>query len=215
MAWFDARQVEPATGSATWPLGKHPVVIIAGHRKSVKDKPQSGMLEFTLRVIDGPSKNFEGGYRLNLWNENPQAAEIASKQLSSLCHVTGQYVLESENAAELFNKPFVVLVTSQKNDEKYTEISAVFDMHGQPPVRQAAPTGPAQPAAPPPQATPAPTPAPTPAWGAPAAQPAPQATVTPASWGGTATQPPAPAQAAPTPAWGQQPSGNAAPPWGR
>jgi hypothetical protein len=176
-----------------------PVVAISSERKSTKNDPESGMLVFTLRVIDGEHKGFTGEYRLNLWNKNPQAAEIAGRQLSAICHVTGRHVLETPNASELFNVPFVVQVTPQKSDDKYTEISGVYDMAGEPPRLGVQPSG-AQ-AAPQAQAQAAP------AGGAP-------------SWSNAATgggNPPARQAAAPAgPSWQQQPAGGAAagkPPW--
>jgi hypothetical protein len=215
MAWFDATQVDPATGSTALPVGTYPVVIRKSSRKGVKDNSNSGMLVLTLEIIDGPHKGQSGDYRLNLWNENKQAAEIAGRQLSALCHVIGIYQLnatgEGQDCAELFGKPFVVVVDVQAANEKYTEVKQVLDMQGRGPIRQAAPPVQQQP------------PAGGPSWGAQGGQAQPQqqypaqqaAPADQPSWGGgQPTQQQPPGGGANAPSWAQQPASDK-PSWAR
>src|SRR3954462_8411731 len=96
MPWFDPTQYDPAETVSQWPLGKWPVVAIDSEKVGVKDKPNSGMLVFSLKIIDGPHKDFVGSYRLNLWNESPQAKESAHKQLSAMCYVTQTWGLDNQ-----------------------------------------------------------------------------------------------------------------------
>lgn len=157
MGWFDARTVDPSQGLPQWPLGKHRVIAVKSEQTDVKDDPGSKMLVFTLRIIDSVNNGFEGAYRLNLWHKNPQAAEIAGRQLSAICWVVNTHDLNEGPppngrgiASELFQKPFWVMVQPQK-DERYTQIVAVYDDAGNPPK-----SGQAQAAAPQqPQFTPA------------------------------------------------------------
>lgn len=220
MAWFDAAQVDPAQGSSALPLGKH-LVIIKGSAEQATKANDGGMLVFTCQIIDGEYKGMEGVYRLNLWNNSPQAKEIAGRQLSALCHVIGQYQLVgSPKGVELFNKPFYIQVTKQK-DTEYTEISAVFDAAGNPPVKGQAPASAPQAAHQPPPQTQPPVQQSPQGWqqqGQPQAQqqPAQQPAQQP-SWqqpqtgGAPINQQPAAGQGQPS--WAQQPAGGAQPSW--
>jgi len=71
---------------------------------------------------------------LNLWNASDKAKEIAQSQQSALCFVTGVFYVEDTQA--LHNIPFYVEVAKQKNDEKYNEVRAVFDVNGCAPKSQ-------------------------------------------------------------------------------
>ena len=178
------------------------------------------------KIIDGPQTGTVGAYRLNLYHSNQQTVEIAHRQLSAVCHVTGVFMLQ--DSAQLHNIPFIVEVGPQKNDAQYTEVKKVFDIqgnepgkagHGQAAAQPAqAPAGfaPQQPAQQPHQ------PAAAPAWGggqpAQQQQPAAPAGNAPA-WGG-APQQPAQQPQGNAPAWGQQapaqqPAQAPAPPWGQ
>jgi len=205
---FNAHTVEPAgpavsqlpiSGSDGWPV----IVSASEFKASKSGNGTNGYLELTLSIIEGEHKGQTGAYRLNLFNENAQTVDIASRQLSAICHVTGQMMIS--DSAQLHNIPFRAVVGLQKKAKEdapdYTEVKGVLDYSGNRP-------GQAKPA----QAASAPVPA---FAGTPAAAPAPQA---PAF-----TQPQA-QQAAPAAApWGQQaapaqtqeaaPSGAPVPPW--
>jgi len=208
---FDATQVDPAAVSQMLPVSPAegwPVVISSSEFKPTKDDPNQGFVDLTLTVIDGEIKGSEGHYRLNLFNKNEKAVEIAYKQLSALCHVTGQFKIA--DTAQLHNIPFRAVVGLQKKakieDPDYTEIKGVKDINGNDPGKQganvgAAPVAPVAPQAPPQQPVAAQTAAPAP-WGAPAA--AAQSEAPAAPWGVQAQQPQATAAAAPP--WATKPA---------
>lgn len=234
---FRANSVQPASadgGGAQLPLGKHPVIITEAEIKQVKDKEAAGLAEFTVEIIDGPSKGASGKFRLNIYSDSPKAVEIAWRQMSSLLMVCG--LPEVQNLQQLYRIPFVIQVEPQ-TDAKYTQVTGFLDMSLRDPGKMSQ-NGPApqsaQPApfggvaSPPVQAQTNPTggqwvaagaptaaPAASTPWGGgqPAAAPAPAA----AGWGnGQAVQAPTPA--APS-GWGAAPAtgapaGNAAP-WAR
>lgn len=210
---FDATQVDPTQGMGQLPVGRHPVVIIGSEIRPNKDNT-GGMLVLELGIIDGPHKGTTGPYRLNLYNNSQKAAEIAHKQLSAICHVTG--VFKVDDSAQLHNIPFMVEVGEQPKsdsnpDGKYTEIKKVFDRNGNEPGKAPAPTAqqPAQ-APQPPAAPQAPA---QPQWGA--QQPAAQPQAPAAAWGQPAPAAQQPAAPAAT-GWAQNQSGAAtAPPWAR
>jgi hypothetical protein len=227
---FDANSVNPQQSTGQLPIGKHPVAIVDSIVKATQ-KNDGGYLELELRIMDGPMTGTTGAYRLNLYNQSAKAVEIANQQLSAICHVTGQFMIQ--DSAQLHNIPFIVEVGPQKDNPQYTEVKKVYDANGNEPGKnkaaapapvqqQAAPVQPynagsyasssdqasmsgpvmmTHQAAPVQQA---------PAWGQ---QPAQQAPVQQApQWGQPQQQP----QAAPVqqaPAWGQQAGGAA--PWGQ
>lgn len=181
---FDATAYDPAVaGVSQLPVSDAagwPCVITASEMKETKDKT-GGYLELTFQIIEGAHKGEEGSYRINLFNKNKTATDIAYRQLSAVCYCVG--TLQVQDSAQLHNKPLRAVVRLQKSAEAiekgYTEIAGVLRIDGTapsasaPPVQAAAPViPPAQPAAP---AQPAP-------WAPPAGvQEAPAA---PAPWAG-------------------------------
>ncbi len=134
---FNPLDYDPQQGEGQLPVGKQPVAITAAEVKATKGG-DSGMLVLTLTVLDGPNKGATGPYRLNLYHGNQQTVEIAKKQLSAVCHVTGIFQLgqNGTDLTPLFNIPFIVDVGVQVQDDRYTEIKKIFDIHGNEPKRQ-------------------------------------------------------------------------------
>jgi len=139
---FDATLVDPTQGAGQLPIGKHPVMAVSSSIDATK-AGDGGMLVYILKIVDGPFSGVTGPYRLNLYNNNPKAVEIAQKQLSALCHVTGVFQLADSDA--LLNIPFVIEVGPQKDDGNYTEVKKLYDINGnepgKPPTNQAQPAG--------------------------------------------------------------------------
>lgn len=233
MSWsFDATQHQPATvGAGQLPVSDkngHLVVITEAEMKAAKSgNGQNGFLELTLEVIDGAAKGSTGAYRLNLFHDNPQTVDIANRQLSAVCHVTGVYRVDVASLPAFYNLPFRAVVGMQKkqkaDDPDYTEVKGVLHADGSQPGKGtpanqggnapgASAPGPGfavqggvpMPASAPASATAAPANG-QPAWGG--GQPAPAANQAP-----PANQAPATGQ----PAWGQNPApANNAPAWAR
>lgn len=189
---FDARTVEPASFAPPPPLADYHVRITESEGKATKDNT-GGLLELWLEILDpGPQQGRKIRYGLNLYNVSQQAIDIAYRQLSALCHVTGQFNVT--DSRQLHNIPFIATIGPQVNNPTYSNVFGVKDINGNVPGKSAAAPAPAAPPV---------TPAAAPAWAPPAA-----ATATPA-W----TPPGAPAQpAAPAPpVWGQPAQPAAAP----
>lgn len=231
--WFDASKIDPAQGSSNFPVGNH-VVCIRNSRQSATKAGDSGMLILGCEILDGPSKGMMGDYRLNIWHTNPQTTEIAHKQLSALCHVTGRHQLNDQQnmCSEMFGIPFRINVVPQENNPQYTQVASVADINNQPPTKGQMPASaqqaPQQPAYQPPQQAQAPgwapqgqmpIASPAPSWQPPGQGPAPapaaQPSWTPPGVGGPAQAPQPsqfqqPQQQAPAaPSWAQQPQGAA------
>lgn len=219
MDTFNAQQFQPQFGGGKHPPGMFDFVISNTMGKDTKDKT-GGYLQVEMTSPAGKiNVNF------NLFNQSTQAVEIANKQLSALCHVTGIFTLtfprgpatpefpngSMENfARELRGGRGRMEVGFQSGQEPtadnptggYVEIKKLFDVRGNEPGKQG---GAAQPQMQQPQQQPAPQ-----------AQPPQQS-----GWGNP--QPPQQQQPAPQPnapggGWAQQPAlqgGPTPPPWGQ
>lgn len=214
---FNPMAFNPAQGSGVLPVGRHMVEIYASEVKATASN-DGGYLQLDLRILEGEHAGATGPYRLNLFNKNEKAVEIASKSLSAVCHVVG-HLSTLTDSQQLHGKPFVVEVVPQKDKPEYTEVKRVFDANGNEPGKgggnpqQAAPQqmpaeGPGQGGAPA-------------SWGSPQQVPQDQAqqqvpqgsTGQPSSpWGGQQSAP----QQAPqqTPPWGGNGSNQGGAPWG-
>jgi len=214
---FDASKVKPAEPFETIPAGWYNVMIEASEVKPAKTEGNF-FLELTFKVLDGQYANRKLYARINIRNNNPQAQEIAYRELSAICHALGR--LQVGDSAELHNQPLKAKVKLRPADGQYeasNEISGYKNINEV--VASPAPAAAAPWAAPAAPAAPAPGPV---AWQAPAApQPWAQAAAAPAAPAPAAAAP-APAPAAPHPAQAAQPAwmaaapaagGTGAPPW--
>jgi hypothetical protein len=200
---FDATQIDPNTRPEPVPDGWYNVMITQGENKATKSGT-GGLAELGMKILDGDHAGKMLFDRLNLWNQNPVAVEIAQKQLSAICHAIGVY--QVNNLQQLFGKPLMARVVKTPPTEKYDAGNEVksYDKVGSHPTASGSTNGATAPtnAAPasPPWAAAQPAPAPVPPTPAPAPAPAPEPAPAP-----TFTPPapaPAPAGAAPvTPPW--------------
>jgi hypothetical protein len=111
---FDSTNVEPNAPLDAVPAGKYACRI--GHTEIKENSKGTGRyLQLTLDVTDGDYKGRKLFDRLNLWNANSQASEIAQKTLSAICHAVG--ILKVRNHEELRGKAVLVKVTIRKSDE--------------------------------------------------------------------------------------------------
>lgn len=201
---FNAQQHAPSVGGGNYevlPEGRYNFVVSDGIQSGTASNDGSGKLELTLTIIDGALAGKTMKWNLNLWNSNPQAAQIAQGELSALCHAIGRFQIGP--VTDLYNAPFAADVGTRelpareagKPPLKFNTVKALYTMQGQPVGAKAGSgaTAPqtAQPAAPAPAAAPVTQPG----WGG-APQPAAAPAAAPA-WGGAA-----PGGPATPPAWG-------------
>lgn len=133
---FDANQFEPNQGGSKHPIGMFPFTITNTQIVPQKDN-NGGMFRVTF---ESPAGTIDRNY--NLWNNNQQAVEIAHKQLSALCHVTGIFKIDMKNQGrELVNSRGTMEIGWQKGQEPtaenpaggYVEVKKVFDVAGNEP----------------------------------------------------------------------------------
>lgn len=113
---FDATQVEPQSEFAPLPAGEYLAMIPDSEVKPTK-KGQGEYLLLYVTIIDGPYKGRVVFDRLNLWNQNQQAVDIAQRQLSALCHAVG--VMQVTDSQQLHDKPFVVNLAYEEGKNGY------------------------------------------------------------------------------------------------
>ena len=70
-------------------------------------------LKLTVQVADGPYEKRKFPIRLNLWNKNQTAVDIANKELTSLCHAIGK--MKVQDSSELHFKKFMGSVDVEVN----------------------------------------------------------------------------------------------------
>lgn len=129
---FNAHDFNPEQSAGQLPIGKHPVVIESSEVKANKAN-DGGYLQLNLKVIEGPNAGVTGPYRLNLYHSDQTTCDIANRQLSAVCHVTGVFNIDDSSA--LHNIPFIVEVSPQTKDPKYTQVTKVFDINGNEPSK--------------------------------------------------------------------------------
>lgn len=112
---FDATKVEPASEYKPLPAGDYRCVIVSSIKKPTK-AGTGYFLELSMEVVDGEHKNRKLTDRLNIWNPNPTAAEIASRTLSSICHATG--VMKPNTSEQLHGLPMIVSVAVVPRNDK-------------------------------------------------------------------------------------------------
>ena len=236
---FDASTVAPAVAPEVIPAGWYNAQMTASEMKPTSDGT-GGMLACEFTILSGEHAGRKQFVRLNLFNKNPVAVEIAYRTLSAICHAVG--VIQVQDSQQLHGKPLQLKVALRPagpgSDGKHYEASneikgyKAIDGAGVPvagaPAATPAWAAPAAPAAPaawtPPQAPAAPA---VPQWAPPAAPAAhapvsappaaPPAPAAPPPWTPPAAAAPAapaaPAAAAPAvaPPWANQSPGGASP----
>ena len=154
---FDASAVQESTGGYELiEPGKYRAEIVADEVKESKSTPGNHYLELQVKV-DGTGSIWD---RLNLWNSNPSAVEIANGTLKQIANAIGQSRIV--DSAEMLLKPLMVRVEIEPGTAGYKDkniivgYSGVGSVAAPQQVAQAA-QAPVPPSAPFPTAAPAPT----------------------------------------------------------
>ena len=95
-----------------YPDGEYVAVMTRAIREATKDG-QGSFIKCTYQIIDGPYLNKVYISRLNLWNNNATAVEIAKKEVGALRKALGLSDTEADTA-KYVNRP-LILVLKVKN----------------------------------------------------------------------------------------------------
>lgn len=134
---FDSSQVAPSTGTAdALPAGWYNVMMdesdVKPTSKSTPDNPQY-MLACRFNILDGQYQGRKVFVRLNIKNSNPQAVEIAYKDLSAICHAVGMIGVVQDSTM-LHGKPLKIKVKLRAATGEYeasNEVSAYKNINEQ------------------------------------------------------------------------------------
>lgn len=102
---FDASRVQPfEPGLPVWE-GRVPIVVMRTEIKATAANDGNSFLALHVQALDAPYRGQEQVIRLNLYNKNAQAVNMAQSQLSSICHVTGR--MNVTDSDQLIGAPFI------------------------------------------------------------------------------------------------------------
>jgi hypothetical protein len=104
---FDATQVAPNEAIEPIPAGWYNAMIDESEMKPAKTEGNY-FLQLRFTIIEGMYANRKVYTRLNLRNSNPQAQEIAYKELSAICHAVG--VMQVQDSQQLHGRPLKIKV---------------------------------------------------------------------------------------------------------
>lgn len=113
---FNATNIAPTVAFNPLPAGDYSVIITESEVKPTKDG-QGQYLQLRLEVQGGEFGGRVLFDRLNLWNNNQQAQEIAQRTLSAICHAVG--ILQVEDSQVLHNIPLIATVKVKQASGNY------------------------------------------------------------------------------------------------
>lgn len=111
---FDANTVDPSAAFDPLPSGRYVAAIVESEMKPTKSG-NGNYLELVFAILDGQYKGRKVWARLNLYNPNQQAVQIARAELSAICHATG--VMKLNDSIELHNLPLCIKVVCRKRED--------------------------------------------------------------------------------------------------
>ena len=107
---FDASQIEPLADLTPVPEGWYPAQITSTEQKPTaaakRGETQDWLVEFVYTIVGPTHTNRKIYVSLNLGNSKPQATEMAHRELSSICHATGQAVIQ--RTEQVHNIPHMI-----------------------------------------------------------------------------------------------------------
>lgn len=135
---FDARTVTPSVGFEPWPDGWYKFRVLRTNCKTTS-AGDGGYLQCDVECLEGPNQGKINFLRFNIINKNEQTMDIARKQLSALCHVTGVFNIQANpqgpddnHCPMLHNIPFQGRATLSDN-KTGNNFQAFKDINGNEP----------------------------------------------------------------------------------
>jgi hypothetical protein len=119
---YDASQGDAMDDRSVIPPGKYALLIAASDIKETKNGAGK-YIEFELAGFNGDMDGRKHWVRLNLWNQNAQAVEIAQKEFTSICRAVGK--LQVSDTTELHGIPMYVTIGVKKRKDTGEEENVI------------------------------------------------------------------------------------------
>jgi len=103
---FDANAQQDMNSFEPLPEGDYKMMITSSEIKEASTGPGNSYLQLDMKVLEGENANKVFISRLNLWNANTTAVEIANKEFGAICKAIGKPLCE--NSDDLHNIPLTV-----------------------------------------------------------------------------------------------------------
>jgi len=104
---FDASTVAPQEAFEPLPASWYTAMITEADLVDTKDG-LGKMIKLTYEILGGDYNKRKTFNNLNVYNKNPQAVDIAYRELSAICHAI--HTIQMEQLEDLLAKPFLVKV---------------------------------------------------------------------------------------------------------
>ncbi|RQS39796.1 DUF669 domain-containing protein [Burkholderia sp. Bp8990] len=114
LSGFDADTIPESDFSAI-PKGIYPAFAVESEKKPTKNG-KGEYLQFTFEIVDGQHKGRKLWARLNLWNPNQAAVDIAQRELAQICKAAGMPRIN--DSSELHNIVILLHVDTELNDRQ-------------------------------------------------------------------------------------------------
>ncbi len=111
---FNANNIESTNDYEPIPAGCYTAVVINSEMKTTK-AGNGRYLQIVLQITEGEHRGRLLWVRFNIQNSNPQAKDIAEKELAALCKAVG--VLTPNDSAELHDLPMTIHVRCKKRSD--------------------------------------------------------------------------------------------------
>lgn len=124
---FDSSEVEPRQSFDPLPYGWYAMQVIGSEIRESKSS-DGQYLVLDLEILEDHHPDLKGRRawdRINLWNQNPQAVEIAQRTLSAVCRAVG--VGRTSDSEDLHHKPLAVKLKVRPADGRYDATNEVAD----------------------------------------------------------------------------------------
>lgn len=115
----DTTGIEKMGGYEVYPAGLYNAVMIAASKKPTRDG-NGAFIECVYQFIDGDYSGKKFTSRMNLWNANSQAVDIAKRELKSLRAAIG-LTDQTSSLAEFVNKPLVLNIGAKARKDDPTK----------------------------------------------------------------------------------------------
>ncbi len=119
---FDASSIEPLNTYEPLPVGKYLAQAVNSELRATKDGTGQSLV-YELEILEGKYAGRKVWERFNLVNRNPQAVEIAQRNLAAFCRAVGK--MNIKDSSELHLIPFIADIKIKPGKDGYGDSNSV------------------------------------------------------------------------------------------